>query len=385
MRTYRLGADDARALPPALANLFLLCSYHAMSAIKGRGAPSNSESSRFNLPAREADGDWLDHQRADDEDMPAPLRTSITIETPRTIITRNSSPDIGFSQSINAFRGCEHGCIYCFARPTHARLDLSPGLDFESKLFVKPEAAALLRKELAKPSYEVRTIAMGTNTDPYQPIEGKWRITRAIIEVLAECRHPLMITTKSDRVTRDIDLLGPMAAQGLVAIALSVTTLDPETHRRLEPRAPRPAKRIAAIRALSAAGIPVHASLSPMIPAINDHEIEALAETVAAAGARSISHIPVRLPFEVAPLFRQWLSEHYPERAGKVMNLIREMRGGQDNDPGFGSRMRGQGPYAALMRARFEKARKRFGLEGGRIELRKDLFVPPAGAQGRLF
>ena len=355
-----------------------------MAALKGRGAPSNTESNRFSLPRREADGEWLDHVQVDDEEEPPPLRTTVTQEKARTIITRNSSPDVGFDQSINAYRGCEHGCIYCFARPTHARLDLSPGLDFESKLFVKPDAAALLRKELANPRYAVKTIAMGTNTDPYQPIEATWRITRSIIEVLAACRHPMMITTKSDRVCRDIDLLAPMAAQGLVAVALSVTTLDPALHRKLEPRAPRPAKRIAAIKALSEAGIPVHASCSPIIPAINDHEVEALVEAAAAAGARSVSHIPVRLPFEVAPLFREWLDTHFPDRAGKVMSLIRDLRGGRDNDPNFESRMRGQGHYAELIRTRFEKAKARFGLAGGRISLRKDLFVAPSD-QGRLF
>ncbi len=355
-----------------------------MAALKGRGAPSNTESNRFSLPRREADGDWLDHVQADDDEELPPLRTTVTQEKARKIITRNDSPDIGFDQSINAYRGCEHGCIYCFARPTHVWLDLSPGLDFESKLFVKPEAAALLRKELAHPRYAVKTIAMGTNTDPYQPIEATWRITRSIIEVLAACRHPMMITTKSDRVCRDIDLLAPMAAQGLVAIALSVTTLDPALHRKLEPRTARPAKRIAAIKALSQAGIPVHASCSPIIPAINDHEVEALVEAVAAAGARSVSHIPVRLPFEVAPLFREWLDTHFPDRAAKVMSLIRDLRGGRDNDPGFGSRMRGQGPYAQMIRTRFEKAKARFGLADGRISLRKDLFVPPSD-QGRLF
>ncbi|HZV57382.1 MAG TPA: PA0069 family radical SAM protein [Sphingobium sp.] len=355
-----------------------------MAAQKGRGAPSNLESSRFSLPLREADGDWRDRQAMDDEETVPALRTTVTEERARRIITRNASPDIGFEQSINAYRGCEHGCIYCFARPSHARLDLSPGLDFESRLFVKPDAAALLRKELANPRYAVKTIAMGTNTDPYQPLEGRWRITRSIIEVLAQCRHPMMITTKSDRVTRDIDLLAGMAAQGLVAVALSVTTLDPTLHRALEPRAPHPAKRLAAIRALNAAGIPVHASLAPIIPAINDHEIEALVAAAAQAGAGSVSFIPVRLPFEVAPLFREWLQTHFPERAAKVMNLIQDMRGGRDNDPGFGSRMRGQGVYAALIRTRFEKAKARAGLRGGRIQLRTDLFVPPSD-QGRLF
>lgn len=355
-----------------------------MAAKKGRGAPSNLESSRFSLPLREADGDWLDRQALDDEETVPALRTTVTEERARRIITRNASPDIGFEQSINAYRGCEHGCIYCFARPSHARLDLSPGLDFESRLFVKPDAAALLRKELANPRYAVKTIAMGTNTDPYQPLEGRWRITRSIIEVLAQCRHPMMITTKSDRVTRDIDLLAGMAAQELVVVALSVTTLDPALHRALEPRAPHPAKRLAAIRALNAAGIPVHASLAPIIPAINDHEIEALVAAAAQAGAGSVSFIPVRLPFEVAPLFREWLQTHFPERAAKVMNLIQDMRGGRDNDPGFGSRMRGQGVYAALIRTRFEKAKARAGLRGGRIQLRTDLFVPPSD-QGRLF
>lgn len=351
---------------------------------KGRGATHNQLSARFNLPGRELEGDWRDWLTASEEDIP-PLRTTVTEEAARTIITRNTSPDVGFDQSINAYRGCEHGCIYCFARPTHARLDLSPGLDFESRLFVKPQAAALLRKELCKPGYQVRTIAMGTNTDPYQPIEAQWRLTRAIIEVLSEARHPLMITTKSDRVTRDLDLLAPMAALGLVAVGLSVTTLDPALARTLEPRAAHPKKRLAAITALAKAGVPVNACISPIIPAINDHEIEALVEAVVDAGACSVSNIPVRLPDEVAPLFRDWLAEHYPDRAGKVMAIIRSIRGGRDNDPRFGSRMRGEGPYAELIRARFDKARARHGITSrGAIVLRKDLFVPPSD-QLRLF
>ncbi|MBB5986184.1 PA0069 family radical SAM protein [Sphingobium lignivorans] len=355
-----------------------------MSAIKGRGAPSNAGSSRFALPARQDDGDWLDRLCNDAEDAPLPLRTTVTEEQARTIITRNTSPDVGFDQSINAYRGCEHGCIYCFARPSHARLDLSPGLDFESRLFVKPDAAALLRKELGRRGYEVRPIAMGTNTDPYQPIEGHYRVTRACIEVLAQCRHPLMITTKSDRVTRDLDLLAPMAANGLVAVALSLTSLDAALSRKLEPRAPHPRKRLAAIRALSEVGVPVNACVSPIIPAINDAEIEALVEAAVTAGARSVSNIPVRLPFEVAPLFRDWLNVHFPDRAGKVMHLIQSIRGGRDNDPDFGSRMRGSGPYADLIRMRFDKARHRHRLADGRITLRRDLFIPP-GDQLRLF
>jgi len=355
-----------------------------MTAIKGRGAPGNSESKRFNLPSREADGDWLDLRMADEEDQPPPLRTTVTIEQARTIISRNTSPDIGFEQSVNAYRGCEHGCIYCFARPSHARFDLSPGLDFESRLFAKPGAAKLLRAELGKRNYVVKTIAMGTNTDPYQPIEAQYRITRDCIAVLADCRHPLMITTKSNRVLRDLDLLAPMAAQGLVAVAISLTTLDSGLHRKLEPRAPSPASRLAALRGLSQAGVPTHASLSPMIPAINDHEIEALVEAAAAAGAQSVSFIPVRLPFEVAPLFRDWLDAHFPDRAGKVMSLIQSIRGGRDNDPNYGTRMRGSGPYADLIRTRFKIAQARHGLANGRLTLRHDLFVPPRD-QGDLF
>jgi DNA repair photolyase len=348
-----------------------------MAIQRGRGAPGNQSSTRFALPRHEEDGEWLDTREDVDGALP-PLRTTVTVEHPRTIIARNSSPDITFDQSINAYRGCEHGCIYCFARPTHARYDLSPGLDFESRLFAKPDAAALLRRELAKPGYLVKTIAMGTNTDPYQPIEATWRITRACIEVLAECRHPLMITTKSDRVLRDVDLLRGMAGDGLVAVGISLTTLDPALARRMEPRAAHPAKRLAAIRALSAAGVPVNACLSPIIPAINDHEIEALVAAAAEAGAVSVSNIPVRLPHEVAPLFRDWLDAHFPDRAAKVMHIIQSMRGGRDNDPHFGSRMRGAGPYADLIRTRMAAARRRHGLEGARVALRHDLFEAPS-------
>jgi DNA repair photolyase len=348
-----------------------------MAIQRGRGAPGNQSSTRFALPRHEEDGEWLDMREDVDGALP-PLRTTVTVEHPRTIIARNSSPDIAFDQSINAYRGCEHGCIYCFARPTHARYDLSPGLDFESRLFAKPDAAALLRRELAKPGYLVKTIAMGTNTDPYQPIEATWRITRACIEVLAECRHPLMITTKSDRVLRDIDLLRGMAADGLVAVGISLTTLDPALARKMEPRAAHPAKRLAAIRALSAAGVPVNACLSPIIPAINDHEIEALVAAAAEAGAVSVSNIPVRLPHEVAPLFRDWLDAHFPDRAAKVMHIIQSMRGGRDNDPRFGSRMQGAGPYADLIRTRMAAARRRHGLEGKRFSLRHDLFEAPS-------
>jgi DNA repair photolyase len=350
----------------------------------GRGAPTNSAPTRFNLHAREADGDWLD-ERTDLDGGAPPLRTIVTLEMPRTILSRNSSPDISFDRSINPYRGCEHGCVYCYARPSHAFHDLSPGLDFESRLFAKPGAAALLRAELGKKGYAPAPIAFGTNTDPYQPIEARYRITRACLEVLAETNHPLTITTKSDRILRDLDILAPMAERGLVAVALSVTSLEAKTHRTLEPRAPSPAKRLAALRALSAAGIPSHISVSPIIPAITDHEIEAILAAGAEAGAKTASFIPVRLPHEVAPLFRTWLDAHYPDRASKVMNLIQSMRSGKDNDPAFGSRMRGTGVWADMIRTRFALACKKNGLNQERIKLRSDLFeAPEIGGQMRL-
>ena len=349
-----------------------------------RGATLNGESTRFNLPQTEADGDWLDSR--DDIDGAAPrLRTTVTIERPRTIISRNSSPDIPFDRSINAYRGCEHGCIYCFARPSHAFHDLSPGLDFESRLFAKPDAAVLLRAELSKPGYAARPMALGTNTDPYQPIESDWRITRDIIQVLADTDHPLTITTKSDRVVRDIDLLAPMAAKGLAAVALSITTLDPKIAATLEPRAPHPERRLAAVRKLADAGIPVYVSIAPVIPAITDHEIEHLLARAAQAGASFAFFLPVRLPWEVAPLFRAWLDEYFPDRAGKVMAIIRELRGGRDNDPGFNTRMKGQGPWGDLLKTRFDIACRKHGLNRERIALRSDLFRAPRGPQGELF
>jgi len=349
----------------------------------GRGAPENRTPTRFGLAVRESDGDWLDAREAIDGELP-PLRTTVTVEKPKTILTRNSSPDLGFDRSINPYRGCEHGCIYCFARPTHAFHDLSPGLDFETRLFAKPDAAALLRKELGKPGYRVAPIAMGTNTDPYQPIEGRWRITRSVIELLAETRHPLMVTTKSDRVVRDIDLLAEMAKQRLVGVMVSVTSLTPQISRTLEPRASSARKRLAAVRALAEAGIPTSVSIAPVIPAITDHELEHLVEAAAEAGAQACSFIPVRLPHEVAPLFRAWLDEHYPERAEKVMSIIQSMRGGRDNDPNFFTRMRGSGPWAQLLATRFRRAVAKHGLNHDRARLRTDLFRPPEGPQLRL-
>ncbi|MCW4460745.1 PA0069 family radical SAM protein [Sphingomonas sp. BT-65] len=349
-----------------------------------RGATHNRESIRFNLPEREADGDWLDAREDIDGELP-PLRTTVTVEKPKTILTRNQSPDIAFDRSVNPYRGCEHGCIYCFARPTHAYHDLSPGLDFETKLFAKPDAPALLRDTLAKRGYVCQPIAFGTNTDPYQPIEAEWRITRGCIEVLAECNHPITITTKSDRVTRDIDLLAPMAANGLAAVMISVTSLDPKVARTVEPRAPHPERRLAAVAKLRAAGIPVYVSLSPVIPQITDHEMEHIMERAAEAGALGCFYLPVRLPHEVAPLFRAWLDTHFPDRAGKVMATIQSIRGGRDNDPDFHTRFRGQGPWAELLRTRFKRAARRYGLDKEYIPLRRDLFRPPAGAQGELF
>ena len=354
------------------------------SSRPSRGATLNRESARFGLPEREADGDWLD-ARADVDGAAPGLRTTVTVERPCTIISRNVSPDVKFDRSVNPYRGCEHGCIYCFARPTHAFHDLSPGLDFESRLFAKPDAPALLRAELARPGYVPAPIAFGTNTDPYQPIEADWRITRGCIEVLAETRHPLTITTKSDRVVRDLDLLAPMSASELAAVAVSITSLDPRIAMTLEPRAPAPERRLAAVEKLAAAGVLVHVSISPIIPAITDHELEHLIARAAAAGARSASYIPVRLPWEVAPLFRAWLETHFPERAGKVMATIAALRGGRDNDPAFFTRMQGQGPWAELLRTRFDIACRKHGLNVGRVALRSDLFRAPRGRQGELF
>ena len=352
-------------------------------ANSGRGATLNERPQRFNLPARQADGDWLDEQDMIDGVAP-PVRTTVTVERPRTIITRNASPDVPFDRSINAYRGCEHGCIYCFARPTHAFHDLSPGLDFETRLFAKPDAPDLLRKELAARSYLPKPIALGTNTDPYQPIEGTWAITRAIVEIFHETRHPFTITTKSNRVVRDLDLIAPMAAKGLVAVVLSIPTLDPATARTLEPRAPHPAKRIAAVRMLAEAGVQVHVSIAPVVPQITDHEMEHILEAAAEAGARGAFFLPVRLPHEVAPLFRAWLDAHHPDRAAKVMATIQSIRGGRDNDPDFFTRMKGQGPWAELLRTRFRIACTKLGLNRERLVLRTDLFRPPEGDQMRL-
>jgi DNA repair photolyase len=310
------------------------------------------------------------------EEMP-PFKTEVQVEKPRTVITRNDSPDIPFDRSINPYRGCEHGCIYCFARPTHSYMGLSAGLDFEAKLFAKPDAPRLLERELSKPGYKVKPIAIGTNTDPYQPIEREWRIMRQILEILDKANHPVVIVTKSALILRDIDILKSMAERGLVKVGISVTTLDRKLARTMEPRASTPAKRLEAIKTLSEAGIPVAIMMAPVIPALNDHEIERILDSGKAAGASEASYVLLRLPLEVSPLFRDWLLQHYPDRYRHVMSLVRSMRDGKDYDAEFGKRMRGAGPYAWQISRRFEMATKRLGLLRRSLHLREDLFLSP--------
>ena len=349
-------------------------------AHKGRGATFNP-ANRFRRDAREAiDDGWSPPDGAPSDDQLPPLKTTVSIQKARTIIARNDSPDIPFTQSINPYQGCEHGCIYCYARPSHAFLDLSPGLDFETRLFAKPDAAALLRTELAHPGYRCEPIALGTNTDPYQPIEREWKITRQVIKVLAECEHPLTITTKGVLILRDLDLLAPMAAKNLVRVYVSIAMLDRELARKLDPRAPSPQRRLEMIKALSAAGVPVGVSVAPVIPQLTDKDLEAILEAAAAHGARLATWVMLRLPYEVKDLFRDWLAQHYPLRAEHVMSIVQQMRGGRDNDPAFGSRMRGQGLFADLIARRFQLACKRLGLNEDRtLHLDTTRFRPPEG------
>jgi DNA repair photolyase len=352
--------------------------------IKGRGAVSNP-TGRFEPTTRERVEDgWA--RPEDEEETPRPP-TIVTVDSTRTIIARNESPDVGFDRSINAYRGCEHGCVYCFARPSHSYLGMSPGLDFETRILVKPEAAKLLDDELRKKGYDVAPIAMGTNTDPYQPLEREHRITRGVLEVLQAFRHPFTIVTKNHLVTRDIDILGPMAEANLCRVALSVTTLDRDLARRMEPRASTPAKRIEAIRLLAEAGVPTGVMAAPMIPALNDAEMERILEAGAEAGARFASCIPVRLPHEIKDLMAEWLEAHVPLKAKHVLSLIQNIRGGKLNDPRFGSRMTGEGPYAEALALRFKLARKRYGLDKGVPKLDCTSFQPPlkAGRQLSLF
>jgi len=353
--------------------------------LRGRGAVSNA-SGRYERYARVlVDDGWSTGQNAgraageewdEGDNAPAPLKTEITIDSTRTIITRNQSPDISFDRSINPYRGCEHGCIYCFARPTHAYLGMSPGADFESKLFVKPNAAELLAKELSAPGYVPKTIAIGTNTDPYQPIERKLKIMRSILEVLREFRHPVGIVTKSALVLRDIDILGPMAEMGLARVALSVTTLDRKLARAMEPRASTPPRRLEAVRILSEAGIPTAVMFAPIIPALNDGEMESVLAAAKQAGARSAGYVLLRLPLEIKDLFREWLEANRPDAAKHVMSLIRQMRNGKDYDAQWHTRQRGSGPYAQMLARRFRMAIDRLDLKDG-TSLRNDLFKPP--------
>lgn len=338
---------------------------------RGRAATIN-RSGRYEVEIRESVNDGWDR----DEDLP-PLKTEVAIEKPKTVITRNDSPDIAFDRSINPYRGCEHGCVYCFARPTHAYMGLSPGLDFETKLFAKQGAAELLEKELANPNYRPQTIAIGTNTDPYQPIERTRRVMRSILEVLHRTSHPVAIVTKSNLITRDIDLLVPMAAEGLAKVAISITTLDPDLARKMEPRAPTPAKRLEAIRQLSAAGIPVAVMVAPILPGLTDHEIEKILGAAWEAGAREAGYVLLRLPLEVKDLVRGWLEENYPDKAKHVLSLVRSTRGGKDYDPSFGQRQVGTGPYAWTIGRRFEMAARRLGFNERKIIMRTDLFDPP--------
>jgi len=344
----------------------------------GRGAASNAVS-RFEPYARVAvDDGWP----ADTEPAPV-LRTEVAAERPRRIITRNTSPDVGFDRSINPYRGCEHGCVYCFARPSHAYLGLSPGLDFESRLTAKPDAPALLARELARPSYRPAVIAIGTNTDPYQPIEARYRIMRGILEVLERFRHPVAIVTKGALVERDLDLIGALGRQGLARVGISLTTLDRSLARRMEPRAMAPERRLRAIRRLTEAGCPVRVMVAPVIPGLTDHELDTLLEAGRAAGAVAASYIALRLPREVAGLFRAWLAEVAPARAGRVMARIREMHGGRDYDPEWGRRMTGTGPQADLLAQRFRLARRRHGLAEDLPPLRTDLFRNPQAPETR--
>ncbi len=345
---------------------------------RGRGAQTNP-SGRFEAKKRQA---WDDGWESLAE-LPA-IRTDVQDEQAKRIITRNASPDISFDRSINPYRGCEHGCAYCYARPSHAFMGLSPGLDFETRLFAKPDAAALLESELAEPGYRPATIAMGTNTDPYQPIERQRRITRSILEVLERTGHPVGIVTKSALVTRDIDILGAMAERGLAKVAISLTSLDRKLARTMEPRAAAPHKRLEAMEALAKAGIPVTAMTAPVIPALNDMELERLLDAARASGASEAGYVLLRLPLEVAPLFKEWLSAHYPDRADHVLSLTRSMRHGKDYDSAWGKRMRGAGPYAWQIGRRFELATRRLGLNASRVKLRTDLFTPPVPVGGQL-
>ncbi|MDE3121404.1 MAG: PA0069 family radical SAM protein [Paracoccaceae bacterium] len=340
--------------------------------LRARGAGSNA-SGRFEATRRVSEHDGWE---IPEEDRLS--RTEVTLERPRSAMSRNASPDLPFDRSINPYRGCEHGCIYCFARPSHAYLGLSPGLDFETRLIARPGIGAVLAKEFSAGRYMPKVLAIGTNTDPYQPIESRYRVMREILEVLSAFNHPVGIVTKGTLIERDIDILAPMAARGLAHVGISVTTLDPALARSMEPRTPAPARRLATIRRLTEAGIPVRVMAAPLIPALSDHELEAILEAGRAAGANTASYISLRLPLEVSGLFREWLETHYPDRAAHVMGRVRELHGGRDYDPEWGKRMRGEGLWAELMAQRFAQAQRRLGFDAKQAPLRTDLFRVPA-------
>ena len=383
---FRMRRDARRQLSPQvfLAHVPNMFYFDVMkpdlitTTAKGRGAVTNAVS-RYDRFSRHADSDGWDIE----EDLPT-LRTEVSLERPRSMISYNRSPDLPFDRSINPYRGCEHGCVYCFARPSHAYLGLSPGLDFETRLVARPDAHTVLRAELGRKSYAVAPIAIGTNTDPYQPIERDHGIMRQCLEVLADCGHPVAIVTKGALIERDIDILGPMARRGLVRVGISVTTLDARLSRLMEPRAPSPARRLTMIRRLSAAGIPVRVMASPMVPALTDPELEHILEAGKKAGARSATWIMLRLPREVSPLWQEWLAVHFPDRAARIMARLREMHGGKDYDARWGHRMRGEGAYAEIIAHRFKVALKRLGLKEKTPPMRTDLFVPPRGSERQM-
>jgi DNA repair photolyase len=348
---------------------------------RGRGATFNP-ANRFRRDARApVDDGWM---REDEDDALPPLGTTVTIQPARTIIARNDSPDIPFDRSINPYQGCEHGCVYCYARPSHAYHDLSPGLDFETRLMAKPNAASLLRAELSRPGYACEPMALGTNTDPYQPIEREWKITRSVLEVLCECEHPFSIVTKSALVERDLDLIAPMAARGMARVYVSVTTLDKTLARTMEPRAASPSRRLRTIEALASAGVPTGVMVAPLIPQLNDRDLEAILEASASAGARHAGWVMLRLPREVAPLFRDWLAVHHPLRAAHVMSLVQQVHGGRDYDATFGTRQRGRGGIAELVAKRFDIACKRLALNEERAPLDTSRFRAPRPASPQL-
>jgi len=331
------------------------------SPLKGRGAVTNIQG-RYEKDERERVDDGWVHETADEESPAPPLRTQVFEERAKSILTRNNSPDIPFTVSLNPYRGCEHGCIYCFARPTHSYLGLSPGLDFESRIYAKVNAGELLERELAKPNYQPDSIALGVNTDAYQPVERDLRLTRRVIEILHDCGHPFAAITKSSLIERDIDLLAPMAERKQFIAAITITTLDADIARTLEPRAATPSRRLRTIRTLADAGIPVGVSIAPVIPFVTEPDLERVLEACAEAGATSASYIVLRLPWEVAPLFKDWLAAHFPDRADRVMSRVRDMRGGKDYDSDFAKRMKGEGLWADMLKQRFSQATKRLGL-----------------------